>query len=57
MEEEKNYQQNIIHHDNGDTTVWNKNSAGCTTKEGYTHYDAETEITVDFWGNQINPKK
>ena len=39
---------------NEDTVhVWEKDSAGCTTKEGHTVYHTESGRTTDHYGNIV----
>jgi hypothetical protein len=48
--------QVIIRNENS-TETWNKNSAGCTTKEGYTRHNDKTGNTTNYYGKIVDRKK
>ena len=48
--ERKEKNQHVVIKDDEGTTVWEKNSAGCTTEEGYSRYDDNTGVTTNYWG-------
>jgi len=48
--------QQVINRHSNNTETWNKNSAGCTTKEGYTNYNHNTGNTTNYYGKIINSK-
>ena len=49
----ENSHQVVIRNDDS-TEVWGKNSAGCTTYEGYSKYDNNTGITTNITGHAIS---
>lgn len=45
-----NRHQKVVRHNDGSVEVWQKNSAGCTTKEGYERYNPGSGNTSNYWG-------
>jgi hypothetical protein len=47
----------VVIHNKNSTETYNKNSAGCTTREGYTRYNHNTGNTTNSYGKIVDRKK
>jgi hypothetical protein len=57
--EKRNYaHQVVVRNENaGYTDVWEKNSAGNTTKEGFSRHYHDSGNVTDYYGNKISNTK
>lgn len=55
----KNYSKQVVNkYDKcGHTDVWNKNSAGCTTKEGFRRHYHDSGNVVNAYGKIVGKSK
>ncbi len=54
MSERTEKRHQVVIRNNNTTEVWNKNSAGSTTKEGHSTYHHKSGYTTDHYGKIIS---
>ncbi len=47
----------VVIRSSNSTETWNKNSAGCTTREGYTRHNHSTGNTTNYYRKIVDRKK
>ena len=57
MSKRENHPKQVVIRHKDSTVVWEKNSAGNTTKEGYSRHNSKTGNTTDYYGNIISRDK
>ena len=57
MSKKENHPKQVVIRHKDSTEVWEKNSIGNTTKEGYSRYNHKTGNTTDSYGKIIKRKK
>lgn len=54
MSKRENHPKQVIIRHKDSVEVWEKNSAGNTTKEGSSRYNHKTGNTIDYYGSIIS---
>ena len=54
MSKRENHPKQVVIRNESSIEVWEKNSVGSTTKEGYSQYNKKTGNTTDYYGKIIN---